>query len=179
MKEVQTYKIAQAALLSYSKAFEHRYGMRPKDPNGRVSEDFRECLGRMKGHHDAVLEHYVEMSGPNEWFIKRAHSLECFIKDAAMVYADYCAKAFGPSSKTMFGVNPRAIKVRTNLYCGNSACVSGMPRGVFKHVSVLSTAIPEWICEDCVKSGYIVSHDTVKGPKMSLEELAKAACHTV
>ena len=174
MIEVNLHKTAAQAFRDYSDAFTLRYSMRPADPNAKLSELFRECLGRMKGHHGAVMVHFVSMPGPSDWFLKRGHSLECFIKDAPMIYADYCAKSFGRSSQKL-GINARAIKIRTNMHCGNIEC----PQGTYRDLSILSTEIPEWVCPTCVASGFVPNLEHVQNPKYSVRDLVRAAVNTV
>lgn len=148
MEAIALQRLSETVWQAYKVVFEIRYKMRPPNMDGRTNDKFIGTLGRIKAHHAAVIEHYLDMPGPNEWFLKRGHSIGCFINNAPIVYADYCAKNLG-SGPNQGGGSVRGIRVVTKLYCGNALCESGDPKGEFPDTAILSTEIDDWVCPQC------------------------------
>lgn len=91
--EVQQQRDADRALEVYYRAYEKRYRTKPILSNNQSDSTIIRDLARQVGGKRLceLLEHYLQMD--NEWFAKKAHSIEVFRTEINVVNSDYGLRA--------------------------------------------------------------------------------------
>lgn len=98
MQEVQELNAANAVLDEYRAAYRERYKTDPILNVGMASTIVRDII-RNAGVSRAklIVRHYLKMSGNDEYFIKRGHTLDVLQRDINLVNANLGAGSTSPS----------------------------------------------------------------------------------